>query len=268
EKEYRDLNKKLEARVKERTARLETTVQQLQDLMEEHRRLEKLIQEFSEEERERIGRDIHDVLGQILTALLMKSHLLETDLKRRGAPEAATAHIIMETAQQAATQARNISRMLFPVELKNQDLTAALHGLCAFTEEMFNIECFFLLGSEAVLQLDIDTSTHVYRICQEAISNSLRHGHAQRIHIQLSVKNRIGRLRVSDNGQGIQAKPGSTAGRGLRIMKHRANMIGGKLSVLDNPGGGTLLQCEFPVDTKKARKPKAAHESKKKRRSN
>jgi len=84
---------------------------------------------------------------------------------------------------------------------------------------------------------------HLYRIAQEAVSNALKHGQARRIEIGLTAKGRSITLAVKDNGTGIPRKLPKRKGMGLRIMRHRAEVMGGALLVEPVPGGGTRVVC-------------------------
>jgi signal transduction histidine kinase len=96
-------------------------------------------------------------------------------------------------------------------------------------------------------------ATHLFRLAQEAISNAVKHGKASEIAIHL--KSDPGRiyLGVSDNGCGFAPEqPTASNGMGLRIMKYRAGMIGGRLTIERNPGGGVLVMCSAPLPTSAA----------------
>jgi two-component system CheB/CheR fusion protein len=94
-----------------------------------------------------------------------------------------------------------------------------------------------------VLVSDHTVAIHLYRIAQEAVSNALKHGQARRIEIGLTAKGRSLTLSVSDNGAGIPRQPPRQKGMGLRIMRYRAEVIGGAFKVEPHPGGGTRLVC-------------------------
>ena len=192
EERVQELNRTLEQRIQERTNELRATIKRLNELILEREWLEKLIQNFGEEERERIGRDIHDVLGQSLTALSFKSQVLLTRLERDQRMEAADARLIFDTVQKAIGQARDLSCMLFPIELKDCDLAAALQSLCSFTKRNFNISCQFHTSWMEWPKIELTTATHLYRIAQEAISNAIRHGGGRSVIITLDVKKNTG----------------------------------------------------------------------------
>ena len=90
---------------------------------------------------------------------------------------------------------------------------------------------------------DNAVATHLYRIAQEAIQNAIRHGQAKFIVINLLTQNDRIVLGVNDDGVGFPKKPGRHKGMGLRIMRHRARLIGGQLTIQCPSGGGTVVNC-------------------------
>jgi signal transduction histidine kinase len=104
------------------------------------------------------------------------------------------------------------------------------------------IRCDFICG-EPVLIHDSPTATHLYRIAQEAVNNAIKHAKASRIIIRLSSNNGVVDLVVEDNGMGLPQPPPKGGGMGLRIMNHRAGMIGASFSVQHMTEGGTSVAC-------------------------
>jgi len=100
-----------------------------------------------------------------------------------------------------------------------------------------------------VLIHDDTVATHLYRIAQESVHNSIKHGRAKNIVICVWAKGGRGKLQVQDDGGGIPESVGQGSGMGLQIMSYRARMIGGSLSVSRRPTGGTLVACDFPLQT-------------------
>jgi two-component system, LuxR family, sensor kinase FixL len=91
------------------------------------------------------------------------------------------------------------------------------------------------------------TATHLYRIAQEAITNAVKHGKATRIDIRCAIAQGFLELTVADDGTGIPADAMESDGLGLHIMNYRARAIGGDLSVVACPNGGTLVRCQAPL---------------------
>ena len=114
--------------------------------------------------------------------------------------------------------------------------------MAARVTDQFKVSCRFECPRPVLIE-DNNVATHLYRIAQEATTNAIKHGRAQRIEIRLSsVPERI-TLAVSDDGVGIKSGERRQKGMGLRIMNHRASMIGGTVVVQKQRGGGTEVVC-------------------------
>ncbi len=147
--------------------------------------------------------------------------------------------------QRAMTQTRELARGLSPVRLEAEGLTDALHELAASTRKVFGCECRCRCDPPVPIP-DHAVAIHLYRIAQEAVSNAIKHGKARRIEIGLAANGKAATLSVSDNGVGMPQKIRKRAGMGLRIMRYRAESIGGMLTVQPGPGGGTRVECTVP----------------------
>ncbi|HEX9443036.1 MAG TPA: GAF domain-containing protein, partial [Candidatus Binatia bacterium] len=209
----------------------------------EHRRMEREVSEISERERQRIGRDLHDELGQFLTGIACIGSSLAQELEEKSLPEARTAAQIADLTNQAINQTRTLARGLYPVELQAHGLLSALQELAGNAETMFSISCRLSYDPAVSAPAD-DVAIHLYRIAQEAIDNAVRHGRARHIWLRLSEQNGIGLMSVVDDGAGL-AEPREHKGMGLRIMKYRAEMIGGILQIRRGQQGGTIVECSF-----------------------
>jgi PAS domain S-box-containing protein len=212
----------------------------------EHKRLEKEILEISDRERQRIGQDLHDGLCQHLAGIELMSQVLEQELVPKSKAAAARAAAIARHVREGINQTRSLARGLSPVSLESEGLMSALRELAASTENLFSIKCRFAYNPP-VLVHDPAVATHLYRIAQEAVSNAIKHGEAGEIVIQLQAGDGRTSLNVRDNGVGFPKVIPKQKGMGLRIMRSRAGMIGGTLSVEKNPAGGTIVLCSVPA---------------------
>jgi PAS domain S-box-containing protein len=212
----------------------------------QRRTLEREILEIGERERRRIGQDLHDGLGQHLAGVSFRAKALELTLAARGAPEAADAATIASLLAEAIAQASALARGLHPVEFKVDGLATALEGLASRARQLFGVECACDCDPE-VLVYDNTAAMHLYRIAQEAVSNAVRHGRARHISIRLGGARDAVELTVRDDGVGFgRAEPGPSGdGMGLKIMRHRAAMIGASLDIRAVAGGGTVLACAY-----------------------
>lgn len=236
----------LEACVHERTSALRRANTKLEKEIAARRRLEKEILEISEREQQRIGRDLHDDLGQRLVGISYLSHLLANMLEANAAPEAEQAAKITSLLNDALALTRSLARGLHPVALKSGGLIAALGDLADRTSEIFQINCCFI-GPPTEPGLPDSVATHLYRIAQEAVTNAINHGKSSEIHIALVTQPGRTELSVADNGSGMPRPGPRSKGMGLRIMSYRADVIGGSLVFSTSKNGGTIVTCTIPT---------------------
>jgi len=208
----------------------------------ERKRLEKEILETGQQERQRIGQDLHDAMGQHLTGAAFHAKALQQRLAGQASPEADSALRIANMINESITQARALAKGLCPIELSADGLMSALQQHASDVEVLFGVKCSYKCD-EPVLIDDSSVAVHLYRIAQEAINNAVKHGRAQRIEIELARKNERSVLRIRDDGGGIPDKLDEAGGMGLRIMGYRARMIGAGISASRHPDGGTIVEC-------------------------
>jgi two-component system CheB/CheR fusion protein len=211
----------------------------------ERKELERGILEISEREQRRIGQDLHDGLGQHLAGLELMSQVLEQNLAGKHKKEALRAREIGRHVRAAISQTRSLARGLSPVALESEGLMSALADLAANTEQMFHLVCRFCCNPP-VLVHDHAVATHLYRIAQEAVSNAIKHGKARTITIGLRQSPGRVELEIHDDGVGWAGEPAQGKGMGLRIMRYRADRVGGSLGVGPRPKGGTAVTCTLP----------------------
>ncbi len=215
----------------------------VREATERHLR-EKEILEISNREQARIGQDLHDGLGQHLTGITFLTRALESKLAAMGLPEAAEVGEVGKLVLQALAQTRNLARGLFPVEVESHGAVQALKELAVTAEKMFNISCRFE-GDESLVVRNRTVAHHLFRITQEAINNSVKHGKASQIFISMRSHSDQITLSVRDNGVGFPGGKVKSQGLGLRIMSYRAQKVSGTLQVIPAQGGGTLVVCTF-----------------------
>ena len=231
------LHREMEERVRQRTVALT-------DEMTERTRLEKEILEIGERERRAIGHDLHDGLGQHLTATALAAEVLRERLQN-GTAQPGEARRIVELVEHAIDQSRNLAKGLLLAEVAHDSLLAMLHELAVSTRDQLRVACVFE-GPDRIVLPDNSSASHLYRITQEAVRNAARHGRARRIDIALSVQPDGLLLSVTDDGVGLsvdQRRPGP--GMGLRIMAHRAAMIGAQFTIETPANGGTRVLCRL-----------------------
>ena len=229
-------------------SQLEDRIQQgtaaLRQEMKMREQLEKDVTEAAERESQRIGHELHDSLGQHLTATSLALQVMSTKLARESSPRSKDVDQAVEMVEQGIDLTRNIAKGLFPLELEGEGLAAALRELSTVTGRTHNVVCEFHCDPSVRLS-DSITATHLYRIAQEAVINAIKHGHVSRIVVDLFRNDSNLTLSIRDNGIGLPAALPEGRGIGLRIMSSRAGMIGGLLSVKSQAGGGTIVRCDL-----------------------
>ena len=232
----RSLNRDLEARVRQRTTALT-------EEMTERERVERELLEISDREQRRIGQDLHEQLCQHLTGTALAGQVLEEKLAARSLPEIGPTRTRWLTLiEEGIALSRKLAKGLHPIEMQADGLMQALEELAATTSELFKVSCRFECDSPVLIH-EAAVSGHLYRIAQEAFSNAIKHGKARSIIISLETLEEGIALRVQDDGTGLPDLPPKNAGMGLRIMAHRAGMIGGMFHARRGDSGGTVVSC-------------------------
>lgn len=206
------------------------------------KRLERELLEISERERQRIGRDLHDGLGQHLHGLSYLAELLEKGLREEGSARASEVGQLNKYLRDALELTRGLAHGLQPVTSVPQGLMMALRELADRTSKLYRVDCRFQCRVPVVIHRH-SAATHLYRIAQEAVNNAMKHGKPTRIRIRLAALRQRVMLGVRDNGPGIRLTPTRARGMGLHIMQYRADALSGSLLVQRHPQGGTEVVC-------------------------
>lgn len=214
----------------------------------ERRWLERQLLTAADAEQQRIGADLHDGLGQKLTGLACVATALRDRLKSDAPELIGQATLIAALARDATMETRALARGLCPVQLDEAGgLVAAIEELVENTELIHRVRCRSRVRIENFTCSDL-VATQLYRIAQEAITNTIRHGGAENIEVSLERMGDDFRLAIADDGRGFTRDPRASVRRGgLRIMEYRATMIGGSLTVDSEPALGTRVICIFPA---------------------
>ncbi len=213
----------------------------VQDITE-RKRLERELLDISERERQHLGHDLHDGLGQHLHGLAFLASLLEKDLQQGASPRAAEAGQLHKYLKEALDMTRSLARGLQPVDAQPEGLMLALRELAERTRGVYRVDCRFGCPSPVLIHRHF-SANHLYRIAQEAVNNAIKHGKPTRIRIQLKATPARIILGVRDNGVGIRRRTKPGRGMGLHVMQYRADAIRGSLLVLRHPEGGTEVIC-------------------------
>jgi len=218
----------------------------MQDITE-IRRIGKELIDVSMREQQRLARDLHDNLGQLLTATACKIKILDFAIDDHQTELKSSLADVINLINRAAREARAFSHGLNPVDVERGGLVNALKELADSTSVYSQMACQFTVGPNHP-ELDKEVSNQLYRIAQEAVSNAMRHAGATTIDIHLA--HQLGNvvLTITDNGSGLRADYlHATSGMGLRIMNQRALMISGELECRNRENGGTEVVCRCPA---------------------
>ncbi len=210
------------------------------------KKLEAEIMKVSENEQRRIGQDIHDDLCSHLSGIGCLTEAMEQQLRENHRKEAEMIAGISEMVAKAGVKARTIAKGLIPSALETQGLIGALRELAERSHELYGIHCIVSISeTDVVDRLCKNTCVQLYRIAQEALTNSVRHSDANLIEISLGPKNGRIELSVKDDGKGILQDTAS-AGMGLLTMRRRAEIIGADFDIHGSLDKGTIMQCSLP----------------------
>ena len=273
EEALREAHDKLESRVAERTEQLALANQALQIEMEQHRIAEQqkgeLLQKVvttQEDERRRIARDIHDQLGQRVTALRLHlsslSDALEDhpDLSPRIQP-------LQKVAERLDAEVSFLAWELRPAALDDLGLPEAVDAFLEEWSRHYSIAADLHLTGFTEGRLGSEVETHLYRIMQESLNNIAKHAFANHVNVLLKWTNQGVTLIVEDNGKGFDmtnrnnadlakrnANGSSAKGLGLLGMTERAMLVNGEVQIESSPGAGTTIYVRVPAQTASAAK--------------
>jgi PAS domain S-box-containing protein len=206
--------------------------------------LEREVVEIASLEQRRIGQDLHDSVGQELTALNILAGDLTETLRTGSSNGSKLVEQMVQGLQRSQKELRVVMRGLLPVAVDTEGLMAALSDLADRIQQEGKATCKFDCP-ESVSVADNLTGTHLYLIAQEAVHNALKHAQPRNIRILLESNHRLS-LSVQDDGIGIPAQPTENhGGLGLRIMRNRAAIIGATLTIQPAEPTGTLVTCSL-----------------------
>lgn len=212
---------------------------------------------LQEEERGRISRDLHDGIGQSLTALKIQLELLEQQAARAASdlePRIASARAL---AGACLTEVRQLSHVLRPQMLDELGLLPTLRWLVRTVRERTGLVVSFDSGGFED-RMDPDVETLIYRIAQESLTNIVKHAKAADATVRLSRREDRLLLRVEDSGAGFDAEGVLSAreedrGFGVRAMRDRVHFFNGRFSIRSAPGKGTVVEAELPLASGESR---------------
>ncbi len=215
----------------------------------EEKEMQKRMLEAAEQERRRIGQDLHDDVCQRLAAAQLKSGVLGGALKRQGDAQAELAADVARELAEASEIARGFSRGLAPVAFRAAELPDALDDLGRFIERAFDVRCH-VTCADTPSKLDTETAAQVFRIIQELAVNAAKHGRGTWIEISVAYDHRSVHAEVTNDG--ISFDPIESVRRrsmGMHLLRQRASALGASLVIRPRgvAEGGTRAVCEIPL---------------------
>jgi two-component system sensor histidine kinase UhpB len=220
--------------------------EQLRNLMGLLHVLAGRLQSVREEEKTRLAREMHDQIGQTLTAIKIDLGRVLREIESCGRPALSAAHSISKLIDQAILDVRRMATDLRPGVLNAAGLPAALEWSANDFQARTGIKCHVVIQAECI-RLEMDRATAVFRIFQEALTNVARHSGASELYVRLCRRHGRTVLEVRDNGVGIP--PGVAAGNdalGILGMRERALALGGQFQIVGRRRQGTTVTLSIP----------------------
>jgi signal transduction histidine kinase len=221
----------------------------LRGSQQELRELSAHVLEAREEEKTRIARELHDELGQLLTALKMDLAWLRERLPAGDAEISAKAEQMSAMLDQTMSSTRRISADLRPLMLDDLGLADAASWLVEDFARRSGVRCEIKVTPEGgFAEVESAIATAVYRALQESLTNIARHSGARNAWVTLAARNGALHFEVEDDGRGIASEElAKTRSLGLKGMRERVSYLGGSLEVSRAPRGGTRLRAQVPL---------------------
>jgi len=244
-RELSEAREELENRVQQRTAALSAANSELQHQMHERKRLESELLEIAENERRRIGFDLHDDIGQKLmgVSLLLKAMEKNFGTKRMAAAE--DTRKVLGLVDQVINHTHDLAHCFSSLDLQGADLDQLMKKLVANVQRTFRIACRFRTAG-VLPELTAEVATQIYKIAQESISNAIKHAKAKKVFISLTRQKSDLILRIKNDGIPFPLKQEPSRRMGLRIMEYRARTMGGILTITPNGNSGAIVTCKLP----------------------
>jgi signal transduction histidine kinase len=219
----------------------------------ERKGLQRSLLTIVSDEQRSISHDLHDSVGQKLTGLGMLAGSLAEILKVHSPADVAAAQRIIGGVEGVLDQIRKLAKGLLPVEVDADGLRAALAELADVTARDSGVKCEFDCDKPVRVE-DNETATHLFRIAQEAVTNSLKYG-ARHVQISLIRDDSQIVMTIRDDGKGISSTALQAPGIGLKTMNYRATLLGATLSITSLKKRGTLVTCRLMESVSHGRMP-------------
>ena len=211
---------------------------------EDMRQLAMRLQATREEERKTLARELHDELGQMLTAIKLELARAVASLRRDQVSRSSVDRLqaLIGLAEIGIATVKRIATDLRPATLDHLGLAAAIEWEATAFRARTGLRCR-VVGAKEITTLSPEQETVLFRIFQESLTNVVRHAQASAVHVRLSEQAGVFEMTVHDNGRGISNRQAhNTAAIGLLGMRERATLIGGTFIIAGTPGRGTVVE--------------------------
>jgi PAS domain S-box-containing protein len=223
--------------------------QRLRESEEQMRQLAARIQSAREEERANLARELHDELGQTLTAIKLELARATAEMRRERISPTIVDRLqsLVGLTDIGITTVKRITTNLRPATLDHLGLATAIRWEAMTFRARTGIRCH-LRAEKETSRLEPEQQTMVFRIFQEALTNIVRHAKASAVHVSLTERNRLFQMRIRDNGVGIsEPQAANPRAIGLLGMRERAALVGGTFGIQGRRGKGTVVTVEVPI---------------------
>lgn len=227
---------------------LKKTEKKLAENLDKIKKLQRQIIKNDVSERWRIGRYLHDDLGQSLVAAKI---LVERALKSENVDKD-DLHQLLDIISQGLDDTRDLSHEVVPVEIEEKGISHAFNNIARQVKKMHNINCELAYDNTVYVLKNIEIATHLYRIAQEAAKNAAVHGGAETIRITFKSDDDYLYLSIEDDGTGFPDSEKAGEGIGISIMRHRIDLLGGTFEMngtSDMGDTGATITCRIPRGT-------------------
>jgi signal transduction histidine kinase len=197
------------------------------------------------EERQRLARDLHDSVSQALYGIALGARTARTQLDREPAKAVEPVDYVLSLAEAGLAEMRALIFELRPESLESEGLVAAIRKQAAAQEARHGIAVTCDLCDEPDASPEVREA--VYRIVQEALTNTLKHAGAANVRISLGPAAGCLRAEVSDDGVGFDPERDYAGHLGLHSMRERAHNLGGEVRIESSPGSGARVVAEIPA---------------------
>lgn len=219
---------------------------ELEQELNTHKTIALQVIQAQEVERDRIGKDIHDGIGQILTALKFNVESINLDKPEKVQKKL---HLIKQLAADIIKRVREVTFNLRPPELADYGIGKGLAKLAEGVSDFTGVQVEYVSNTDFNERLEPEVETNLYRIAQEAVNNAVKYAQSTKIQIILYTSHDMLSIKIKDDGKGFEETRinGNNKGMGLNSMRERAKYINSRIFISSNPGAGSSVTVNVPL---------------------